>query len=827
MAVVKRYNPNKFFFSDRLMEKLDSIYDSRLTIVEAPTGFGKTTSVRNHLNDAEEPVLWMNIENEDREYFFGEICNHIHNIDNIVAGKLRVVGCPEDNESANKIVSILSELELTEKYIVVFDNFQYISGTIIGSTILKLIDIFGDKVRFVVLTQSVKSAPIIDLIIDNRINYIGKSDLEFNCDEIRMYFRDCGIKLDDSEVDYLFKYTEGWISAIYLQMLHYLSNSEFEPDSGIDRLVGKAIWDKISIEEQDFLISISIYDSFSLKQALFIGADELSNDEIKKLLNSNSFIRYDSRDRKYFAHAILRYYLKTEFDKLDIIVKKRIFEKAAKWYEENENYYQALLYYSKIKKYDDIYYMNLSLDDMIQHLTKDNKKMFIEVISKASLEAKEQNIRRSIIFSFMLFIYNEKDFFNKECEMIKEMIENSKYLRSREKDILTGEIIFINSFLEYNDLQKMYKMYEESYKYMQSPSSIYSQKFSIIFKNPSVLGCFHSKSGEAIKELEEFEKMMIYYYKITSGNSKGLEAVMRAEILFNKGNFNDAEVLCQKALYMAETRSQANVYICTLFLMARISGFQGDYDNMKYILQSMRKKIEVTGENEKTFMVDLCEGYIYLLLGKSSGIPSWLKDEKSIESKCSVLSLTMANIIYGKYLLENNEYSKFLGISGQMIGATKVYNNKLFEIYLYIYVSFANYKLGNKLKAHKFLNEAIDLAEKDNFIIPFVDNYTMIEDIYEPDSKFSRRIDFMNDVIALFRKYEKNFKNIQHSYRDDVDYGLTNRELQIARLAAERFSNKEIADQLYIAVGTVKSNLKTIFSKLQIKSRSELKDFFE
>ena len=60
-----------------------------------------------------------------------------------------------------------------------------------------------------------------------------------------------------------------------------------------------------------------------------------------------------------------------------------------------------------------------------------------------------------------------------------------------------------------------------------------------------------------------------------------------------------------------------------------------------------------------------------------------------------------------------------------------------------------------------------------------------------------------------------------------MDYGLTNRELQIARLAADRLSNKEIADQLYIAVGTVKSNLKTIFSKLQIKSRSELKNFFD
>lgn len=827
MAVVKRYNPNKFYFSERLTERLKSICESNMTVVEAPTGFGKTTSVRNFLNNVDEPVLWINIENEDRDYFFEEVCNIIHNSDSVIAGKLRAIGCPKDLETSNRIVSVLSELDISERYIVVFDNFQYISNTIIGKTVLKLLDVFEDRIRFVVLTQTVKSAPMIDLIFNNRINYIGKSDLEFNCDEIKMYFKECGIKLDDSEVDYLFKYTEGWISAIYLQMLHYLSNNEFEPDAGIDKLVCKAIWDKISVEEQDFLISISIYDSFSLKQALFIGGEELSSEEIKRLLKSNSFIRYDSKDRKYFTHTILRYYLKSEFDKLDIIVKKRVYEKAAKWYEENENYFHALEYYYKIKKYDEIYEMNISLDDIVPQLTKDNKNMFIQIVSGVSLETKEQNIRRSIIFSFVLFIYNEKDFFNKECELIAEMIDNSKYLRKREKDILHGEVIFINSFGKYNDLKKMYEMYEKSYEYMQSPSSIYSDKISIIFKNPSVLGCFYSKSGEALKELEDFEKTMIYYYKITAGNSKGLEAVMRAEILFNQGNFQDAELLCQKALYMAETRGQVNVYICTMFLMVRISGFQGDYDNMKYIFQSIRKKIESTGENDKVFMADLCEGYMYMLIDKPNSIPGWLKDEKTIEAKCSILTLVFANVIYARYLIYNNEYSKFLGISGQMLGSTKVYNNKLFEVYLYIYISYANYKLGNKLKAVKFLNEAVDIAKNDNFIIPFVENYQMIEEVYEPDGKYQDRINFINDVMAFHRKYDRKFKSVQNSYREDIDYGLTNRELQIARLAADRLSNKEIADQLYIAVGTVKSNLKTIFSKLQIKSRSELKNFFD
>ena len=49
----------------------------------------------------------------------------------------------------------------------------------------------------------------------------------------------------------------------------------------------------------------------------------------------------------------------------------------------------------------------------------------------------------------------------------------------------------------------------------------------------------------------------------------------------------------------------------------------------------------------------------------------------------------------------------------------------------------------------------------------------------------------------------------------------------VAKPASQRFSNKEIAEQLFIAESTVKSNMKVIFNKLQINSRAELKNFFE
>ncbi|GAB3840346.1 response regulator transcription factor [Dactylosporangium cerinum] len=47
-------------------------------------------------------------------------------------------------------------------------------------------------------------------------------------------------------------------------------------------------------------------------------------------------------------------------------------------------------------------------------------------------------------------------------------------------------------------------------------------------------------------------------------------------------------------------------------------------------------------------------------------------------------------------------------------------------------------------------------------------------------------------------------------------------ELQIARLAAQGLSNKEIAERLFLSPRTITTHLYRIFPKLGIKSRGEL-----
>ena len=50
---------------------------------------------------------------------------------------------------------------------------------------------------------------------------------------------------------------------------------------------------------------------------------------------------------------------------------------------------------------------------------------------------------------------------------------------------------------------------------------------------------------------------------------------------------------------------------------------------------------------------------------------------------------------------------------------------------------------------------------------------------------------------------------------------LTERELQVLRLLRTELSAKEIADELFVAVSTVRSHIKSIYSKLDVHNRLE------
>lgn len=85
-----------------------------------------------------------------------------------------------------------------------------------------------------------------------------------------------------------------------------------------------------------------------------------------------------------------------------------------------------------------------------------------------------------------------------------------------------------------------------------------------------------------------------------------------------------------------------------------------------------------------------------------------------------------------------------------------------------------------------------------------------IQDVYKGGSPMSSEI---------ARKVVDSFK--QTVISEEVSYGLTNREEEVLSHLAKGFLYKEIADLMFISIDTVRSHIRHIYEKLQVKTRTE------
>ncbi len=74
----------------------------------------------------------------------------------------------------------------------------------------------------------------------------------------------------------------------------------------------------------------------------------------------------------------------------------------------------------------------------------------------------------------------------------------------------------------------------------------------------------------------------------------------------------------------------------------------------------------------------------------------------------------------------------------------------------------------------------------------------------------------LRDVISLYREMARG-----EAQPTDRPHGLTAREIDVLRLVAEGLTNKEIADRLHMAVGTVKTHLHRAFEKMGVRDRTQ------
>ena len=134
-------------------------------------------------------------------------------------------------------------------------------------------------------------------------------------------------------------------------------------------------------------------------------------------------------------------------------------------------------------------------------------------------------------------------------------------------------------------------------------------------------------------------------------------------------------------------------------------------------------------------------------------------------------------------------------------------------------------------EALSFLHEALTLAEPEGYVRTFLDlGEPMRLLLLRMKAEDGRMKSYVDTLLAAFPTQEELHPSHRTAHAQRVHVSLilqplveplTERELEILRLLPSELSTRELAEQLVVSINTIKTQLKSIYAKLDAHSREE------
>ncbi|MEQ1900548.1 MAG: LuxR C-terminal-related transcriptional regulator [Devosia sp.] len=218
---------------ERLYQLLERGAESRLTLVSAPAGFGKTTLLVDWLANRKgsgRAVAWVSLERTDNE-----ISAFWRHLLAAVGGAAAELGedfplhlLPEQRPDHGLTAALLNALaELTGEIEMVLDDFHLIEDKAIVEEFAFFLDHLPANVRLLVGTRADPALPLARLRARGELAEIRSADLRFRPEEIANYFQNTmQLRLAAGDMERLSERTEGWIAALQLAALSIRDRSD-------------------------------------------------------------------------------------------------------------------------------------------------------------------------------------------------------------------------------------------------------------------------------------------------------------------------------------------------------------------------------------------------------------------------------------------------------------------------------------------------------------------------------------------------------------------------------------------------------------------------
>ena len=211
------------------------------------------------------------------------------------------------------------------------------------------------------------------------------------------------------------------------------------------------------------------------------------------------------------------------------------------------------------------------------------------------------------------------------------------------------------------------------------------------------------------------------------------------------------------------------------------------------------------------------EAAIRLQEGDLAFVAHWAENAGlSVEDELEYLSIEQ-HLVYARLLLARKQTSDLRRWLARLERFTREYELNRWLLSVYLLQALAAEDLHNRELARDRLLRALEIAAPQDYVRALLDEgkrlWAFLPEVRHAAPAFVDRVSEYAGVQSVVEPARRAAEGLVEP--------LSQRELEVLRLIAAGLSNREIADALYIAVGTVKRHINHIYGKLGVHSRTQ------
>lgn len=857
----------EFVRRQALIERLEANALLPLTLISAATGYGKSVTASQWLEQTHYNYGWLSLDEEHNDFqvFITYLATILKkqwprqsfDIESLLQG---------NPLPAKLITSIfINDLDqLEDHFVLVLDDYQVIREAKIHEFITSILSHPPKHFHLVILTQRDPPLRLARLRAQFRLNEVRMDDLAFTSREARMLRSSISAETSDQQVQTLVETADGWITGITAGLMGLARGVAMEKvihalhggGSVISELLNEVVLQGLPVSMQKFLGLTAILDRFSegmvSKMAATLKDPDLPEDEISQLFErsraQNLFlIQLDSADEWFRYHHLFRSQIKhltgNHFKKESV---QKLFKEASLYSNAHDSLEEALKY--AILTEDMVFAVSLFEK---KRIALHNAEQFQRLERLIRMFPEDAIMRTPELLLSLAILQDHKA----NYQAMKKYLEHAGQILDRQNPEapefkqLKGQYHGVSTYLPFmqGDYQASIRHSEIALDLLPASEPNYFREFALAYY---ALG--HQAVGETDIGLREISKTFdgplkndnyfrgrLLYLKILihamCGDAK--ELMRLGAQLQAKHSPKDHPSAWMMGIYalvssLYISNKLHKVHQCHEELIRyRFSGrpFGVVHHFFVECLASVAlgrwEDVEAGLRNCKEFAADL---HIAPLDGIVHAFEVELAlRQNDITRAVEVSALAnfnphppiwyyyIAQLTEVKLLFLTNEEEKGFRVLEELIGIGKKSNNQNLMIQALALKAVMLEKSGDQQPALSALSEALSLSKNKEQIRTFLDHGDLMRHLLQMLPKEQVEVSQIEELEQAFSE-----GNPQKTDNPKGNYdSLSSRELEVLALVSQGYKNDSIADKLFVSVDTVKKHLYNAYQKLYVNNR--------